>query len=182
MPLPVPTVARKRLHTRRIVCEGFERADGLFDIEAQLVDDKDADFSLASGVRPAGEPVHDMRVRVTVDAELRVVDLVAISERVPYPGGCDTIGPAYSRLIGESLLFGFRRTLADAFGGVQGCTHLTDLLAALPTVAVQTLATLRYERDRAGKRKPHQLDRCHALESGSETVRRYYPRWFRGAA
>jgi hypothetical protein len=29
---------------------------------------------------------------------------------------------------------------------------------------------------------PFQLDRCHALETTSETVRRYYPRWYRGGA
>ena len=29
--------------------------------------------------------------------------------------------------------------------------------------------------------KPFQLDRCHALEHTTETVRRYYPKWYRGA-
>jgi hypothetical protein len=27
--------------------------------------------------------------------------------------------------------------------------------------------------------KPYHVDRCHALVSHSETVRRYYPRWYR---
>ena len=35
MPLPAP-VSRKRLHTRRVVYEGFRRDDGLFDIEGHL--------------------------------------------------------------------------------------------------------------------------------------------------
>ncbi len=63
---------------------------------------------------------------------------------------------------------------------MHGCTHITELLSYLPTAAVQTFAGLT--REDAGERKPFQLDRCHALETSSETVRRYYPKWYRGAA
>ena len=71
--------------------------------------------------------------------------------------------------------------LHEVAGGVRGCTHLTELLAFLPTAAVQTFAGLRREVEPHDK-KPFQLDRCHALETSSETVRRYYPKWYRGAA
>ena len=49
--------------------DGFRRDDGLFDIEAHLVDAKDHDYELLTGVRPAREAVHDMWVRVTIDRE-----------------------------------------------------------------------------------------------------------------
>ena len=65
-------------------------------------------------------------------------------------------------------------------GGVRGCTHVTELLGSLPTAAVQTFAGLRREDE--GTHKPFQLDHCHALESTTDTVRRYYPKWYRGAA
>jgi len=29
---------------------------------------------------------------------------------------------------------------------------------------------------------PFQLDKCHALETTTETVRRWYPKWYRGTA
>ena len=99
---------------------------------------------------------------------------------VPYPGGCDLIESAYGKLVGANLVDGFRKTLYEALGGVHGCTHITELLSYLPTAAVQTFAGLT--REDAGERKPFQLDRCHALETSSETVRRYYPKWYRGAA
>ena len=67
MPLPAATESRERLHVRRIRYEGWRRDDGLFDIDAHLADVKDRDYELLSGVRPAGEPVHDMAVRVTID-------------------------------------------------------------------------------------------------------------------
>jgi hypothetical protein len=37
MGLPSPAVARQPLHRRAIDIEAFERADGLFDLEARLV-------------------------------------------------------------------------------------------------------------------------------------------------
>lgn len=178
MSLPPPSVARVRAHTRRIEVEGYRREDGLLELDASLTDVKDADYPLASGVRRAGEPVHLMHVRITLDADFTIVHAEASSERVPYPGGCDTIGPKYARLKGLNLVRGFRRTVSEMFDGVSGCSHLTELLYSLPTAAIQTFATFRRESDdQLGK--PFQLDRCHALDTSSETVRRYYPRWYR---
>ncbi len=178
MPLPEPAAGRRRAHVRRIEIEGFLRDDGLLELDAALIDVKDADYPLASGVRPAGEPVHHLRARITIAADFTIVAAQACSDRVPYPGGCDTIGPEYGRLVGLNLLRGFRRTVGEMFADVRGCSHLTELLLSLPTAAIQTQATfVRENADRGGK--PFQLDRCHALETGSETVRRYYPKWYR---
>jgi len=180
MPLTAPATPRRRLHLRRVTYEGWQRDDGLFDIEGRIVDTKDDDIVLLSGVRPAGEPVHDMWVRVTIDRGYTIRDVEAQSDRVPYPGGCDVIGPDYRALIGANLVRGFRKRLHDTMGHVRGCTHLTEMLGYLPTAAVQTFAGLAREDE--GTDKPFQLDRCHALETTTETVRRYYPRWYRGAA
>ena len=181
MPLSAPDPARKRLHTRRVVYQGFQRADGLFDIEASLIDTKDHDVTLLSGVRPAGEPVHDMKVRVTIDGEFNIRAIEASTERMPYPGDCDQIHPGYEQLVGANLVNGFRKRLHDTMGHVRGCTHLTEMLGALPTAAVQTFAGLR-KREDEGAHKPFQLDRCHALDTRGDAVRRYYPKWYRGAA
>ena len=43
MPLPLPTVERKRMHLRSVRLEGFKRVDGLWEVEARLVDTKDQD-------------------------------------------------------------------------------------------------------------------------------------------
>ena len=62
--------------------------------------------------------------------------------------------------------------------GTRGCTHLTDLLGSFPTAAIQTFAGERRSAPEDGS-KPFQIDQCHALESGSENVRRMYPKWYR---
>ena len=150
----------------------------MLELEACLRDTKEVDYVLASGVRRAGDPVHEMHVRVTLDASFVIVDVEACSERVPYEGSCDTIAPAYKQLVGLSLVRGFRRTVGEMFADVRGCSHLTELLLSLPTAAVQTAATFRRDNEDSGE-KPFQLDRCHALETSGEAVRKYYPKWYR---
>ena len=70
-------------------------------------------------MRPAGEPVHDMWVRVTIDREFVIHAIEAVTDDMPYPGACDGIGPAYAKLIGANLVNGFRKRLHDAMGGVK---------------------------------------------------------------
>jgi hypothetical protein len=181
MPLPVSNVERELRHTRRVRYEGYKRADGLWDIEAHLTDLKNHDFHLKTGVRRAGLPVHEMWLRITIDRSLTILEAVASSDAVPYPGGCETIAPAYRKLVGLNLGRGFRKSVTALLGGVHGCTHMTEMLAGLPTAAIQTFAgELPEEREGAGK--PFQLDRCHALETTTETVRKWYPKWYRGKA
>jgi hypothetical protein len=179
MPLSSPTTARNRLHARELRYEGFKRDDGAYEIEARITDVKDLDYTLASGVRRGGHPVHDMSVRVTFDPDFVITQVEACSDWVPYPGGCDTIGPRYQRMVGLSLIQGFRNALRERLGGIEGCTHITELLGGLPTAAIQMRAGEVRDTDGAHGNRPFQLDRCHALVSTSDTVRRYYPRWYR---
>ncbi len=178
MSLPSSIVPRQRLHQRSITYEGYLRDDGLLDIEAHLVDAKDHDYELATGTRPAREAVHDMWARVTIDRDFVIHAIEVRTVGMPYPDACDRIEPAYGKLVGANLVQGFRKRLHADMGGVHGCTHVTELLGSLPTAAVQTFAGLRRENE--SDEKPFQLDRCHALETTTDTVRRYYPKWYRG--
>ncbi|MBL8511450.1 MAG: DUF2889 domain-containing protein, partial [Betaproteobacteria bacterium] len=146
-------------------------------IEAHLLDYKDIDLKLASGMRQAGESIHSMWLRVTIDKTLTIVDAEAATEAMPYPGHCHQITPTYKKIIGLAIQPGFTNRIRDLFGGTAGCTHITELIGVVATAAYQTLAG-QLELDPA--RKPYQLDRCHALRTDSATVARFYPQWYRG--
>ena len=88
-----PTVGRQPLHRRSIEIDGYQREDGLYDIEGHLVDTKARDFKLAAGVRAAGEPIHGMWLRITTDRTLTIVDAHAAMDAVPYAGHCGAIVP-----------------------------------------------------------------------------------------
>jgi len=177
MPGLETTVEREPLHRRSIEIRGYRRSDGLYDIEGHLVDTKPVDFRLAAGIRKAGEPVHDMWLRITVNEKLTIVDAAAAMDAMPYTGDCDRITPEYRKLVGLAIGPGYHRHVKELLGGVRGCTHITELAGALATAAFQTMAGQRVGDP---SKKPFQLDRCHALESTSRAVGRYYPKWYKG--
>lgn len=177
MPGLEPNGAREPLHRRTIDVRGYKRADGLYDIEGHLLDTKAADFKLAAGVRKAGEPIHSMWLRITVDRTLTIVDADAAMDAMPYVNYCNTIVPAYRALVGLAIRPGYSERVRELFGGVRGCTHITELAAALATAAFQTMAGQRLQ---SPEEKPFQLDRCHALDTTKPAVAKYYPKWYRG--
>jgi hypothetical protein len=181
MPLS-PPAPRTLRHTRAITVEAYARDDGYWDLDACIRDIKAHDIVLASGLRSGGLPVHDLKLRVTIDRQLVIINAEAASDAVPYPGYCDSIGPAYQKLIGLSLMSHFRLHLKDRLSGVLGCTHLTELAQALPTAAIQAFADDEmHARQSAGEaaasERPFEIDRCHALRSDGPAVATYYPRW-----
>ena len=124
MGLPEPA-ERHLVHNRRISCSGYVRADGHFDIEAELIDSKTYDFpSDTHGTVYQNTPYHHMQVRITVDLELIVTDAAAITLAGPYqicPQGAQNI----TNLIGLKIGPGWKRRVQTAIGGPSGCTHIT---------------------------------------------------------
>lgn len=182
MPLPPPKTSRSPRHVRSIDVQAFERDDGLWDIEARITDTKPRAIQLASGPRAAGEPIHDLWLRITVDTSFTIVDSEAVSDAVPYPGFCDKHGAAYQQLVGLNLVKGFRQAVRERLGGTAGCTHLTELASVLPTATIQAFAgdvlpTRDGQQEDGERHPPFQLDRCHALRRDGPAVERYYPRW-----
>ena len=117
MPLSEP-VAREVLHTRRIVLQGYHRADGLFDIEAQLTDTKTNGFSSEDrGFIEPGEPLHGMSIRVTIDREMNIKGVVAVTDYSPYRM-CSAITPNFQKIIGLNLGRGFRKAAPSPSGPV----------------------------------------------------------------
>ncbi len=181
MPLPEPS-PRTHLHTRAIDYRGYEREDGLWDIEAHMTDTKTYGFENKwRGEVGPGEPVHEMRLRVTVDSDLVIRDVVAVTERGPFRM-CPDIAPNYKSLVGIRMGRGWRKAIRMKVGGVQGCTHLTELLFPMATVAMQTLwhRSARLRKPPAPDRRPPVLDTCHAWASDSPVVKEHAPAFYTG--
>ncbi|MEJ8809659.1 DUF2889 domain-containing protein [Variovorax ureilyticus] len=177
MPLPPPTAERDPVHGRTITLRGYRRSDGLWDVEGHLCDVRDQHFVFPGGERPGGEAIHSMRLRLTVDSTALIVDAVASTDAAPFPNACGDIAPDYARLIGLRVGPGFSRQTARLFGGVRGCTHMSELLRTMGTGVLQTLAGTRLGVSET--EKPLQLDGCHALATDGPRVAAFYPRWYR---
>jgi hypothetical protein len=176
-------VARKLIHTRAIECRGYEREDGLWDIEAHLTDVKSVVHSRREGgrARQPGEPVHDMWLRVTIDLDMKIHEVEAKTDEGPY-AVCGNITPNFKSLAGLTIGPGWRRAIAERVGGVQGCTHLVELLGPLGTTAFQATNRARQARNvgRPAAKKPFQLNSCHVYKDDSPAVLERWPEHYTG--
>jgi hypothetical protein len=130
---------RHLVHNRRISCSGYVRADGHFDIEAELIDSKTYDFpSDTHGTVYQNTPYHHMQVRITVDLDLIVTDAAAITLAGPYQI-CPQAAKSITNLIGLKIGPGWKRRVQTAIGGPSGCTHITELTGPMATTAYQTI-------------------------------------------
>lgn len=171
--------AREQLHSRNIICQAFGRADGLYDIEAEMRDRKHYDFpSKTHGDVPALTPYHHMQVRITVDASLTVKAAEAITLAGPFricPDGAKNI----TGLVGLKIGPGWRRAVQKAIGGPGGCTHITELMGPVATTALQTIFGEEARKKRAGMSDVDKQNRstaslrnsCIAFADGGEVAR-----------
>jgi len=201
MPL-TPPAAREPLHKRDIRISGYRRADGLFDIEAELADTKSYGFvNQDRGFVEAGEKLHGMSLRLTLDETMTIVASEAATDHAPY-AVCPSAAPAFARLAGLRIRPGFLREANHRVGGPVGCTHLRELLQQMATVAFQTINPYRawretQEKGEAAARGSDELDAriaqkiidgrgaivntCRAYASDGEIVRRRWPELYNGA-
>ena len=171
---------RRHLHTRTIKCEGYEREDGLFDIEAQIIDRKAYDVDEPyRGHRPAGAHVHDMQVRLTLDQAMTVRAIEASTNHAPYDI-CPNVAAGYQALVGAKIGAGWRKAVTEAVGRTKGCTHITELLMPMATVAFQTMGSWKSAPSTDPAEKPHFIDGCHAWASDGPVVKRLFPLHYRG--
>ena len=77
MPLPKPDENREHIHTRTITITAYRRGDGMMDVEGTITDVKPFEHQMMDAKRLAGEPVHDLSIRITLDDSLTVVKSVA---------------------------------------------------------------------------------------------------------
>lgn len=180
MPLS-PAAPREPIHTRQIECRGFRRADGMWDIEGHLTDTKSYAFDNEwRGAVLPGEPVHQMWLRITLDDDLTIRAIEAVTDNSPFPI-CPAITPNFQRLKGLSIGKGFIGKVRDLLGGIEGCTHLVEMMGPVATTAFQTIHPYRNRQMRAqgqsteASRRPRLLNSCHAFAAGSDVVKRLWP-------
>ena len=189
MPLP-EELPRKHAHTRAISYQGYEREDGLWDIEAHMTDTKTYNFRNSwRGEVKVGEPLHEMLLRVTIDNEFVIRDVVAVTDNSPFKI-CPEITSVYKTLVGIRMGPGWRKAIRKKVGGVQGCTHLTELLFPMATVAMQTIWPLLNHKRKAvdsdtpksdkSSNRPIVLDTCHAWSTNSLIVKENAPNYYTG--
>ncbi|MDR1310599.1 MAG: DUF2889 domain-containing protein [Burkholderiaceae bacterium] len=185
MPLQPSTKKRQLKHSRRIWVDFYQAEDELWEVEARFTDTKPFELHISSAIVPPNRPLHDFWIRVTIDPQCNVLDVITVFDEVPFEGYCANIASDYKKLVGLNLLNKFKRGVRDIMGEVNGCAHMNELLELLPYVAIQVMVFGEEEArkkacfQRPGE-KPFHLNGCHALKTDGECVAQYYPMWYTG--
>src|SRR3546814_4835078 len=90
-----------------------------------------------------------MSLRLTIDEDFKVHDIEAVTDYSPFTL-CPAVTPNFKRMIGAEIKAGWRQQVRREVGGVEGCTHLVDLLIARATVEFQARYTVRAAREAQG--------------------------------
>jgi len=170
---------RKQIHTRNITCNGYLREDGLWDIEAHLMDTKTHPFaSLERGDLSPGEAIHEMFFRLTLDDKLVVHDAQTETLHSLFTM-CAEVNDWYAALKGRQIAPGWNLMVKNLFAGIQGCTHLTELLSVMATTAVQTIFPYLKMQNHQGLATFHLSnnlkDSCHSFDSKGKVIARFWP-------
>jgi hypothetical protein len=162
--------------------QGHAREDGLFDLEAHLTDTKPFDFQVTAGpLRPAGEPIHEMWIRLTLDANLQVHAAEAATDHAPY-AACLGAPESLQSLVGLRIGAGWNKALRERLGGTRSCTHLMEMLVPMATAAIQSVV-YRFPKSPPAPpavEKPPQVDACRALAADGPVVAVRWPGHYTG--
>ena len=181
MPLTDPA-ARREVHERSIDMKVFARDDGLYDIEAHLMDRKPFPFWREQRDEPiaAGQPLHDLWMRLTVNKAYVVHRIEASSDTTPFDM-CRDAEQTLAVLVGERIASGWSSKVKSALRGAASCTHLMEMLITLATPAVQGIRGLVRERRIVTDQKTviGKLDTCYAYSRERAVVKMYWPEHYR---
>ncbi len=109
---------RRLMHRRSIECTGYLRNDGLWEVEARLVDTKPfAQRDHFRGELQPGAPVHDIGLRLAVDDALTIREAETTMRATPFPT-CVDVEPILQRLVGERIGPGWRDLVRRKIGDV----------------------------------------------------------------
>ena len=181
--MSLPSSPRELHHHRQIDLRFYHRADGLYEVEGTLTDQKTVPFKrqLSEEPTPPGAFIHDITVTLVFDGDLRVLDAKAQMRTTPFdicPQAENTLAP----LVGLTMTKGWNKNVRELLGGQQSCTHIMELMGPLATTAFQGLAPLRLaiingpEGEALRQRK---VDSCYAYGGTRSVVQRLWPQLHR---
>ena len=175
---------RRLMHRRSIECNGYLRNDGLWEVEARLVDTKPfARCDHFRGELQPGDPVHDIGVRLAVDDTLCIREAETTMRATPFPT-CIEVESILQRLVGERIGPGWRKLVQRKIGRLETCTHLSELLGPAVTTLYQTMSHGKTpegrgspDNQRDASARPFFIDGCHSWRTDGPIVAELFPQF-----
>lgn len=162
------TPLRTAMHHRSIEHRSWLLEDGCLEIESRLLDTKAYDTTVGFDRElPAGEPLHDMTIRILLGADTLIRDIELRMDSTPFDI-CPEVIVRFESLRGASMGKGWNMMLSRRFAGIGGCRHLVDLLRGMGTVAFQSMSSEGWTRESVSRFS----DSCYAFCQGGSVMAR----------
>jgi hypothetical protein len=131
---------KELIHSRTISINCYETDAERLIVEGVLTDERFFPYFIRR-LRETCEagPIH--RVALTMELtlpEMKIVSIMAQMPVVPDPG-CRDIMESVNQLEGHFIRPGFTTEVRNLFGKTSGCLHLTNLILAMSSAAIQGL-------------------------------------------
>jgi hypothetical protein len=133
----------KKIHTRDIKIATYAYDEAHIIVEGELNDNRIiANFGHTGELYPPGN-IHHMFIRLLIEIEsIRIVQVEIEMPGIPHHECPETI-PNFAKLEGMRIAPGFTSKVRNLIGGPKGCAHLSGLLMAMASAAIQGLWTYR---------------------------------------
>lgn len=133
----------KKIHTRDIKIATYAYDDTHIVVEGDLNDNRIIpNFSHTGELYPPGN-IHRMCIRLLIEiASIRIVRVEIEMPGIPHRECPETI-QSFAELEGMRIAPGFTSKVRNMVGGPRGCAHLSGLLMAMASAALQGLWTYR---------------------------------------
>ena len=182
----IDDIPREELHLRQILFRGWRRADGLFEIEANLTDRKPHDFRPPSDVHvvAAGDAIHDLGLTLVIGADMVVREVRTSFDAYPYRP-CNGGGESLQALIGLKIGAGWSGEVRKRLPTGDTCAHLRELLIPLASAATIALTSARNPADLDAlgpDGTPRKIDTCYAYGASRELVLQRWPSFHKPAS
>jgi hypothetical protein len=131
---------KELIHSRKIIVNCYETDAERFVVEGFLTDERLFPFNLhALGEKREAGLMHHIALTMELTIpQMRIVSVIAEMPVVP-DAGCREIKEAVQRLDGRCIRPGFSNEVRELFRKEAGCLHLTNLILAMSSAAVQGL-------------------------------------------
>lgn len=173
------SVTRTPLHTRNIHINGYRRNDDLWEVEGVLQDTKGYPMSLEDrGLVSVGEYLHKMTLALVFDEQFVIHEVRAMMTNTPYQD-CPGAAQQYQALVGLRIQKGWIAEARQALGRTGSCTHLTEMLPALATAALQTIRGYKLNFEPGYAKGPEERNTvrntCYGFRDGGRAQKQLWP-------
>lgn len=174
---------RDLLFRRSIIIDTYEIGEDMIAVEGELKDERFYPYFISStGVRKDKGVMHHMSVKMNL--LLPTMEITSISARMPVTPleGCQELENSIKKMEHIRIRSGFTSWVRENFGKARGCLHLTNLILAMASAAVQGMWSY-YARIREGDRVKRPVgvgslavDSCWMWRKDGPLVKRFQER------